>query len=40
MAQGDHKAALVELRKAVELTPVLAREADPLIAQCRKMTGE
>jgi tetratricopeptide (TPR) repeat protein len=37
--QGDDRQALEELRKAVELSPALAREADPLIAQCRKKLG-
>ncbi|HZE96000.1 MAG TPA: protein kinase [Planctomycetota bacterium] len=40
IAQGEHWRALDDLRKAVEFTPVLAREADPLIAQCRRRLGE
>jgi tetratricopeptide (TPR) repeat protein len=40
MAQKDHRQALEDLRKAVDLAPALAKDLDPLIAQCRAKLGE
>ena len=40
MGQGEHRKALEELKKALELTPVLASQVNPLIAQCKSKLGE
>ena len=40
MAQEEYRKALDDFRKAVELAPALAREADSLIAQCRTTLGQ